>query len=116
MFTKCSHICICSRYIKILKTTFYLLSSVTPSFLQILAKAASESAHFRASTYFKKGSSTSCLKELQGIISKDTGLLTRKFAVVTLYSYFPALLDQTMSIACELVRIVNARVTIDLIQ
>ena len=39
-----------------------------------------------------------------------------KFAVVTLYSYFPALLDHTMSIACELVRTVSASVTMDLIQ
>lgn len=37
--------------------------------------------------------------------------LTKKLAVVTLYSYFPALFDQTISIACELVRKVNASVT-----
>lgn len=43
-------------------------------------------------------------------------LLTKKFAVVTLYSYLPALLDQTISMACELVRIVNATVTIVLFQ
>lgn len=48
------------------------------------------------------------------LISQVTVILTRKLAVVTLYSYFPALLDQTMSIACELVRTVKARVTIDL--
>lgn len=39
---------------------------------------------------------------------------TEKFAVVTPYSYFPALLDHTISIACELVSNVNASVTIDL--
>ena len=41
---------------------------------------------------------------------------TKKFAVVTLYSYFPALFDHTIRIACELVRTVNASVTIDLIK
>lgn len=35
---------------------------------------------------------------------------------MTLYSYLPALLDQTISIAWELVRKVNASVTIDLLQ
>lgn len=43
-------------------------------------------------------------------------LLTIKLAVVTLYSYFPALLDQTIRMACELVRIVSASVTTDLYQ
>ena len=43
-------------------------------------------------------------------------ILTIKFAVVTLYSYLPALLDQTIRMACELVRIVNASVTTDLYQ
>jgi hypothetical protein len=41
-------------------------------------------------------------------------LLTEKFAVVTLYSYFPALFDQTIRIAWELVSNVNANVTMDL--
>lgn len=40
--------------------------------------------------------------------------LTEKFAVVTLYSYFPALLDQTIKIDCELVSNVKASVTMDL--
>lgn len=40
-------------------------------------------------------------------------LLTEKFAVVTLYSYFPALFDQTINIAWELVSNVNASVTMD---
>lgn len=44
----------------------------------------------------------------------DLGVSTKKFAVVTLCSYFPALFDHTMRIACELVRNVNARVAIDL--
>lgn len=42
--------------------------------------------------------------------------LTKKLAVVTLYSYFPARFDHTMSIAWELVRIVSAHVTTPLIQ
>jgi len=41
-------------------------------------------------------------------------LLTEKFAVVTLYSYFPALFDHTINIAWELVSNVNASVTMDL--
>jgi hypothetical protein len=41
-------------------------------------------------------------------------LLTEKFAVVTLYSYLPALFDQTIRIAWELVSNVNASVTMDL--
>lgn len=45
-----------------------------------------------------------------------SSVLTEKFAVVTLYSYFPARLDHTINIACELVRTVKARVTIDLFQ
>lgn len=43
-------------------------------------------------------------------------IFTEKLAVVTLYSYFPALLDHTMSIACELVSKVKAMVTMDLTQ
>jgi hypothetical protein len=43
-------------------------------------------------------------------------ILTEKFAVVTLYSYFPALFDHTISIAWELVSNVNATVTMDLPQ
>lgn len=39
---------------------------------------------------------------------------TKKLAVVTLYSYLPALLDQTIRMAWELVRIVSANVTSDL--
>ena len=35
---------------------------------------------------------------------------------MTLYSYLPALLDQTIRMACELVRTVNASVTTDLYQ
>lgn len=42
--------------------------------------------------------------------------LTIKLAVVTLYSYLPALLDQTIRMPCELVRTVNASVTTDLYQ
>jgi hypothetical protein len=41
-------------------------------------------------------------------------LLTEKFADVTLYSYLPALFDQTIRIAWELVSNVNASVTMDL--
>jgi hypothetical protein len=41
-------------------------------------------------------------------------MVTIKLAVVTLYSYLPALLDHTISMACELVRNVNASVTMDL--
>ena len=47
---------------------------------------------------------------------KSIKILTEKFAVVTLYSYFPALFDHTISIAWELVSNVNATVTTDLPQ
>ena len=50
------------------------------------------------------------------ITKRKLKTLTEKFAVVTLYSYFPALFDHTMSIAWELVSNVNAIVTIDLQQ
>lgn len=55
------------------------------------------------------------LKTPEDIITESSSiLLTKKFAVVILYSYFPALFDHTINIAWELVSNVNASVTMDL--